>query len=80
MKNVNDKLNIKYGIIVCFPDKPNDIMHFCGYEDPISINDVKSLTMELLTDKEFSPIDEYMNELIFRKATPKEIEWVNSTI
>jgi len=70
-------MNIKYGIVVCFPDKPHEIIHFCGYEEPPKMNDVKSLTIELMTDEEFSPIGDYMSELIFRKATLDEVKWAN---
>lgn len=66
-------MKINYGIVVCLPDQQKDIIHFCGYEDIPTLNDVKSLTMELMTDEEFELCD-HMDNLIFREATDEEIK------
>lgn len=57
MNNIKD---IKYGLIVIDPTEDgetNSILHFCGYWEPPTKEDMDSLMDELKTDEEFGLVD-----------------------
>lgn len=59
------KLNpktIKYGLIVVDPTQKDDILHFVGYWDKPTKQDIDSLREELMKDEEFG-LTEIANRL-----------------
>lgn len=72
-------MNINYGIVVYFisEDGTENIVHMCGYAEPYTINDVKGLTIELLTDEEFG-LTEALPHLLYRPATEEELVMFNT--
>jgi hypothetical protein len=73
------KFKMNWGIVVYHPNEPDEIIHFCGYEERPTMNDVKELTIELMTDEEFG-LQDHIESLVFRFATYEEVEWANSGI
>jgi hypothetical protein len=68
------EFKINYGLIVMDPYEPGDektILHFCGYQEPISDRDVESLREELKTDPEFGLQDKW-DQVVITEA-PDEI-------
>jgi hypothetical protein len=68
------ELKINYGLIVMDPSEPGDqktILHFCGYQEPISDRDVESLREELKNDPEFGLQDKWDKVVIVE--APDEI-------
>lgn len=54
------ELRMNYGLIVMDSSDPeNRILHFCGYQDPITERDIESLREELKTDPEFGLQDKW---------------------
>lgn len=55
--------DIKYGLIVIDSEEEGDknILHFCGYENPVTKEDADALRHELMTDEEFG-----LTEIIHR--------------
>ena len=60
-------------------NNPSEIVHFCGYESPTTLNDVKELTLELLSDEEFGEFtpEDLRNDFLLRRADEDEIKWVS---
>jgi hypothetical protein len=60
-------LKINYGLIVMNPSEEGDqktILHFCGYQEPISERDVELLREELKNDPEFGLQDKWDKVII----------------
>jgi hypothetical protein len=54
------ELKINYGLIIMDPSEPGDpILHFCGYQEPITEKDIESLREELKNDSEFGLQDKW---------------------
>lgn len=74
---MNDKLDIRYGILAVDSrldvDGMNPILHFCGYEDPPNDDDFDDLRHELATDKEFG-LTEMMDYVILVQASEEVVE------
>ena len=65
-------MEINYAIVaICH--EASEIVHFCGYEQPISENDFEVLEKELKTDPEFGLVGRTDYEL--REATPLLIDY-----
>ena len=67
-------MKINYGLIAYNPrlltkEGKIQILHFCGYEDPIQKQDIEQLKNELATDEEFG-LTEWADDLIIEEATP----------
>jgi hypothetical protein len=68
------ELRINYGLIVIDPSEVGDlktILHFCGYQEPITERDIESLREELKTDPEFGLQDKW-DKVVITEA-PEEI-------
>jgi hypothetical protein len=68
------ELKINYGLIVMDPSEPGNektILHFCGYQEPITERDVESLREELKNDPEFGLQDKW-DKVVITEA-PDEI-------
>jgi hypothetical protein len=65
---------INYGLIVIDPSElgnEKSILHFCGYQEPITERDVESLREELKNDPEFGLQDKW-DKVVITEA-PDEI-------
>jgi len=57
-------LKIKYGLIVTDPGNWENILHFCGYSEPITERDVESLREDLKNDPEMGLQDKWGTVII----------------
>ena len=53
------ELKINYGLIVTESSDPKTILHFCGYQDPITERDIESLREEIKNDPLFGLQDKW---------------------
>lgn len=63
---------IKYGVVAFLSEKPDDIVHFCGYDYPPSMGDISSLREELINE---GSLKETALRLQFRFASSIEVEY-----
>jgi hypothetical protein len=57
-------LKISYGLIVTNPGDWENILHFCGYSEPITERDIESLREELKNDPEMGLQDKWDTVII----------------
>lgn len=70
------RLTINYGLIVMDPMEEGEvktILHFCGYQEPITEKDVESLRNELRDDPEFG-LQDIWERLVITEAPDEVIE------
>jgi hypothetical protein len=65
------ELKINYGLIVTESSDPKTILHFCGYQEPITERDIESFREELKNDPEFGLQDKWDKVVIIE--APDEI-------
>ena len=72
-------MNINYGLVVVDPENPNAVLHFCGYENEPTQNDVDELYAELRTDEEFGLTD-IIQDLDIADATEEMMKYFKEQI
>jgi len=76
------ELKINYGLIVMDPSEPGDsksILHFCGYQEPISEREVESLREEIRTDKTFG-LQKIWDKVVIVEAPDEIVKLMNESI
>jgi hypothetical protein len=80
---MSDNMKINYGLIAYLPypdkDRNIEILHFCGYENPIGQHEIDSLREELKNDKEFGSTS-IADDLIIDYATGSVLEYYKRII
>jgi hypothetical protein len=64
---------INYGLIVVNPDKPCEILHFCGYSDKPNQRDEALLRIEMMDDPSFE-LEDIWDKVDILEATDEQVE------